>query len=122
MIVHDPFAVPLGDALERRHQLAGSRRRTEIELHDAPLLRQLDFLDLVERLDAALDLRGLGGVRREPFDEPLLLGEHRLLARIGGLAVRFANRALPFVEIVVARIGGDLAAVDLGDLASRCGS
>ena len=66
------------------------------------LLRQLDLLDLVERLDAALHLRRLGGVRGEPLDEALLLGEHRLLPRVGRLAVGLANGALALVEIVVA--------------------
>ena len=102
-------------ALERRDLLARARRPAEVELHDLALLRQLDLLDLVERLDAALHLRGLGGVRREALDEALLLGEHRLLARVGGLAVGLAQRALALVEVVVARVGGDLAAVDLGD-------
>ena len=55
-------------------------------------------------------------MRGKTLDEPLLLGQHRLLARVGGLAVRFADRALALVEIVVARVGRDLAAVDLGDL------
>jgi hypothetical protein len=84
----------------------------EVELHHAPLLRQLDFFDLLECLDAALHLRGLCRVRREALDEPLFLGEHRLLPRVRRLAVRVADRALALVEVVVARIGRDLAAVD----------
>ena len=102
--------------LERRHLLARPRRLPEIELHDPALLRQLDLLDLLERLDAALHLRGLGGVRRKAVDEPLLLREHRLLPRVRRLAVRLADGALALVEVVVARIGRDLAAVDLRDL------
>ena len=78
-------------------------------------LRQLDLLDLVERLDPALHLRRLRGVRREPIDEALFLGQHRLLTRVGRLAVRFADAPLPLVEIVVARVERDLARVDLGD-------
>ena len=54
-------------------------------------------------------------MRREPVDEPLLLREHRLLPRVRRLAVRLADRALALVEVVVARVGGDFAAVDLGD-------
>ena len=104
------------DALEHGHLVARPRRRPEIELHHLALLRQLDLLDLLERLDAALHLRRLGGVGGEALDEPLLLGQHRLLARVGGLAVRFADRALALVEIVVARVHRDLAVVDLGDL------
>ena len=91
----------LGRPLERRDIFAGARRSSEVEADDAASLRQLDLLDLLERLDPALDLRGLSGMGREAVDEPLLLGEHRLLARVGGLAVRFADRALALVEIVV---------------------
>ena len=115
-----PYA--LRHVLEHRDLIARARRRTEVELHDPPLLRQLDLLDLLERLDAALHLRRLGRVRGEAFDEPLLLGEHRLLAGVGGLAVRLADAALALVEVVVARVDGDLAAVDLGDLRRRRGS
>ena len=53
------------------------------------LLRQLDLLDLVERLHATLDLGGLGRVRGEAIDEPLLLGQHRLLSRVA-FASRFS--------------------------------
>ena len=103
--MHDAASVLLGDALEHRDLLAGAWRRPEIELHDLALLRQLDLLDLLERLDAALHLRGLGGVGREALDEALLLREHRLLARVRRLAVGLADRALPLVEIVVAGVG-----------------
>jgi hypothetical protein len=58
------------------------------------LLRQLDPFDLLERLDAALDLRGFGGMRREALDEALLLGQHRLLTSVGGLTVGLADRPL----------------------------
>ena len=51
----------------------------------------------------------------EAIDEPLLFREHRLLARVGRFAVRLADRALALVEIVVAGVRRDLAAVDLGD-------
>ena len=81
-VVHDAASVALRDAFEHDDLLAGSRRRPEIELHDAALLRQLDLFDLLERLHAALHLRRLRRVRREPLDETLLLGEHRLLSRI----------------------------------------
>ena len=55
-------------------------------------------------------------MRREALDEALLLGEHRLLARVRGLAVRLADGALALVEVIVAGVGRDLPAVDLGDL------
>ena len=115
-VVDDPAAVGLGHVFERRDLLARSRRLPEVELHDPALLRQLDLLDLLERLHPALHLRGLRRVRGKPLDEPLLLREHRLLPGVRRFAVGLADRALALVEIVVARVDRDLAAVDLGDL------
>ena len=115
-VVDDAPAVRLADVLEHGDLIARARRLAEVELHDAPLLGQLDLLDLVERLDAALHLRRLRRVRLEALDEALFLGEHRLLPRVRGLAVGLAQRALALVEVVVARIERDLAAVDLRDL------
>src|SRR5262245_40952978 len=100
--------------LDGRNHLARSRRLAEIELHDAPLLGQLDLLDLLQRLDSALDLRGLGRMSSKALDKPLLLGEHGLLSRISGLAVGLADRAFAFVEVVVAGVRRDFATVDLG--------
>jgi hypothetical protein len=114
-IVDDASAVAFGDALERGDLVAGPRRRAEVEFHDAALLRQFDLLDLLQCFHAALDLRRLCRVRGEPLDEALLLGEHGLLPGVGGFAIGFADGALAFVEVVVAGIGRDLAAVDLGD-------
>jgi hypothetical protein len=115
-VVHDARAVRLLYVHERRDLLARPRGRAEVELHTLALLGELDLLDLVERLHAALDLRGLGGVGREAVDEPLLLGEHGLLPRVAGLAVGLADGALALVVIVVTGVDGDLPAVDLGDL------
>ena len=58
---------------------------------------------------------GLGRMGGKPIDEPLFLRQHRLLPRVGRLAVRVANVALPLVEVVVPGIGRDLAVVDFGD-------
>ena len=90
-VVDDARSVRLAHALEHGHLVAGARRLPEVELHDLPLLRQLDPLDLLQRLHAALHLRRLGGVGREALDEALLLGQHRLLARVGRLAVGLAD-------------------------------
>ena len=95
--------------------VARAGRRPELELDHLASLGQLDLLDLVQRLDAALHLRRLGRMRAEAVDEALLLGEHRLLARVGRLEVGLPDRPLPLVEVVVAGVGRDLAAVDLGD-------
>ena len=61
----------------------------------------------------------LGGVRREPVDEALLLGEHRLLARVRRFPVGFADGTLALVEVVVAGVDGDFAGVDLRDFRHR---
>ncbi len=97
------------------HLLAGARWPAEVEPYDHTLARRLDLLDLVEGLHPTLDLRGLGGVGREAFDEALLLGQHGLLPRVGRLAVGLPQGSLPLVEVVVARVRRDLPLVDLGD-------
>ena len=100
---------------ERDDVVARARRLPEVEPHDLAPAGQLDLLDLLELLHAALHLRGLRGVGREALDEALLLGEHRLLPRVGGLALRLAQAPLALVEVVVPGPGEDLAAVDLDD-------
>ena len=59
----------------------------------------------------------MGRPRLEAFDELHLLGQHRLLALELRLALLLADRALNLVEIEVARIGDERAAVDLDHLA-----
>src|SRR5262249_6484320 len=76
-----------------------------------------DLLDLLELLDPALDLRGLRDVRLEALDEPALLRESCLLARVLGLAALRLDLAHALVEVVVAGVRADVAAVDLDDLA-----
>jgi hypothetical protein len=56
------------------------------------------------------------GARLEALDEVDFLGEHRLLTFELGLLLLFAERALLLVELVVARIGRQLTAVDFHDL------
>ena len=102
--------------LDHRDLIARARRDAKFELHHLALLRQLDLLDLVERLDAALHLRRLGRVGPEAVDEALLLGEHGLLPRESRLLIGLADGALALVEIVIAGIRNDFARVDLGDL------
>src|SRR3970282_1676904 len=55
--------VALHDAVEFGHVLAGARRRTKIELQDFAALGRLELFDLLEFLDARLDLRGVAGAR-----------------------------------------------------------
>ena len=68
------------------------RRRGEREAHALALGRHLDRLDLLEHLDPALDLTGLGRLVPEPLDEPLGLGPGLGLAR--GLGLELADPLL----------------------------
>ena len=95
--------------------VAGAWGNAELELHHAARLGQLDLVDFVQGFDAALHLRGFGGMGPEAVDEALLLGEHGLLAGERGLLIVLADGALALVEIVVAGVGDDLAGIDLGD-------
>ena len=121
-VVNHARAVALVQILDHRHLVARARRHAELELHHLALLRQLDLLDLVQRLDAALHLRRLGRVRPEAVDEALLLGQHGLLPREGRLLIGLADGALALVEIVIARVGDDLAAHRSRRSSRRCGS
>ena len=116
-VIDDLLAIALGDALQVRDIVPRAWRRLELELHGLSALRRLDALDLVELLDPALHLRGMGGARLEALDESDLLGQHRLLALELRLLLLFAERPLLLVEFVVAGIGRQRPAVDLDDLA-----
>ena len=114
--------VALVQIFDHRDLIARARRHAELELHHLALLRQLDLLDLIQRLDAALHLRGFGGMRLEAIDEALLLGQHGLLPRERGLLIGLANGALALVEIVVAGVGDDFAAHRFRRSSKPCGS
>ena len=118
-VVDHAWTVALAQIFEYRDLIAGSRRHAKFELHDLPFLRELDLFDLVQRFDTALHLSGFGGVGLEALDKTLFLGEHGLLARKRCLLIGLANRALPFIEIVVTRVSDDLSGVDLGDLRNK---
>ena len=109
-------AIALVDVLQADDILARARRRHEFERYGLAALRRLDALDLVELLDPALHLRRMRGARLEAFDELDFLGQHRLLALELGLLLLFVQRALLFVELVIAGIGRKRTAVDLDDL------
>src|SRR5205823_3250781 len=117
VLVDDAVAVALRDAGELDDVVAGAGRRAKLEVLLLDPARLGDLLDLLELLDPALDLRGLRNVRLEPLDEPALLGEPGLLARVLGLAALRLDLAHLLVEVVVAGVRPDLATVDLDDLA-----
>ena len=93
-----------------------------MERHDAIVDLRCDRLHLCERLDAALRLRRLAGLRLEAVDEclkmPALLV--LLLLELHFEALLLAPR---FLEIIVAaRVEGQLALVEMQDRADSCGS
>src|SRR6185437_5357226 len=96
-------AVALVHLGEARDVLTGARRRRELERDGLASARRLDPLDLVELLDPALHLRGVGRTRLEALDELDLLGEHRLLALELRLLLGLREHALLLVEFIVAR-------------------
>jgi len=114
-VVNHTRTIGLSQVCHYGHLIARTRRHAEIELYDSAFLRQFDLLDLVERLDTALHLRGFCGVRLEALDEALLFRQHGLLSRERRLLVTFADIALAFVEIIVAGVDSDLARVDFRD-------
>ena len=75
----------------------------------------MNFLDLIQCFNPALDLCGFGGVGAEAVDESLLLCQHGLLPGESGLLIGGANVALAFVEIIVAGVSDDLASIYLSD-------
>jgi hypothetical protein len=105
------------DIAQADHVVARPRRALELELDRLATARRLDAFDLVELLHPALDLGGVRGARLELLDEVDFLGQHGLLALVLRLALLLAERALLFVEVEIARIGDQRAAVDLHHLA-----
>ena len=95
--------------------LAASAAPAGIERHGLAALRRFDPLDLVELLHPALHLRGVRGARLETFDELDFLRQHGLLAFELRLLLFLVLGALLLIELVIAGIGRQRAAVDLDD-------
>ena len=102
--------------VELHDVIAGARWLHEIELDNFALLGRLHALDLVELLHAGLHLRGVARAGLEARDEGFFFGQHRLLTRILRLLMKLGDRALLQVEIEVARVRREVAAIDLDDL------
>src|SRR5439155_25117779 len=79
---HRAVAPRLVDTRQAQHVLARARRGAELERERLAPFGRGDLLDLLDLLDARLHLRGVARARLEARDERLLLGEHRLLARV----------------------------------------
>ena len=115
-LIDAAVAVALVHVLQADDVLAGARRGKEIERYRLAAPRRLHPFDLLQLLDPALHLGGMRGARLEALDEADFLGEHRLLALELRLLLLLGQRALLLVELVIARIGRQRAAVDLHDL------
>ncbi len=98
------------------HVVAGALRLGKIEALLDDAAGRLQPLDLVQLLDAALHLRRLGRLRAKALDEAHLFLQHRLLTRVGGLALLGIDGAGALVKIVIAGVAAHLPAVDLDDL------
>jgi len=103
------------DALQLEHDAAGARRLWKLEADALALGRDLDALDLVELLDAALHLARLGRLVAEAVDEGLGLLDLLLLAA-RALAQRLhAGAMLGDVMAVVSVVVRQRAQAHLGD-------
>src|SRR5208337_1075194 len=109
-------SIALVNVLERHDIVAGARCWRKIESHGLAPPRRFDAVDFFELLDPALHLRCMRGARLEPFDELDLFGQHRLLALELRLLLLLVLLALLRVELIIAGIGGERAAVDLDNL------
>ena len=116
-VVDDLLAVRLAHLIELHHVVARARRRLEVEAKALGALGRLEALDLLELLHPRLHLRGVAGAGFEASDESFFLGEHRLLTVDRALRLDVEERPLLDVVLVVAAEDGQLAAVDLDDLA-----
>ena len=108
-------AVGLAHALELEHHPARARGLRELEVDLLPLGRDLDPLDLVELLDPALDLLGLGGLVAEAVDEDLGLLDLLALPAVRLAQALHPRGVLGDVVRVVAVVVGEGLEPDLGD-------
>ena len=83
------------------------------------LLRDLDAFDLVELLDAALHLLGLGGLVAEAVDECFEVVDAVLLVLVSGFELGAAVLFLREVFVVVAGVEIGAAVPDLEDAVAR---
>src|SRR5579883_3368041 len=104
------------NSIDLDHVFAGAGRRAKRERPFDDSSRRLDALDFVELLQSTLHLSGLRGLGSKALDEAHLLGEHRLLSFVFGLAATGFLGARALIEVVIARVGADLATVDFDDL------
>ncbi len=96
---HLVIAVAFGDVLEFGHHAPARLGLRKAEVDGLLFGRNLDALDLLEFLDAALHLLGLGGLGAEAVDERFQLLDAILLVGVGGLqAARGAPSSAPRIS------------------------
>ena len=115
LLEHLERAVRLRRVLHFQHRAAALGARGKAEVNALPLGRHLDRHHLLEQLDAALHLRGLGRLVAEAIDEHLHARDFFVLLSLG-LAQAFEHGvALLDVLAVVADVVGQLPQVNVGD-------
>ena len=82
------LAVAFGHVLELGHDASAGLGLRKGEVNGLLVRRDLDPLDLVEFLDAALHLLGLGGLLAEAVDEGFQLLDALALVAVGGFELR----------------------------------
>ena len=103
---HFRGAVRLARVVKLDHRSATLGARGKAEMNALSLGRRLDRHDLLEHLDPALHLGGLGGLVTEPIDEHLHARDLFLLFALGFAQLLHARVALRDVVRVGARIVG----------------
>src|SRR5262249_50622796 len=99
---HLVIAIALGNVLEFGHNAAARLGLRESEMNGLFIRRNFNPLDLLQLLDAALHLLGLGSLIAEATDECLQLLDALLLVVVGGLELRQAVGFLSLVACVAA--------------------
>ena len=112
---HDMVAVAGRDVLEHQHRrrhLLGLRKD---DGRDALRFRNDDGLHLLQRLDAALRLAGLGGLGLEAVDEGLEVLGLRVLLGLGGLEQVELHRPLLLEAVEAAGVERQFAVFEMED-------
>ena len=115
---HAVIAVALGDLLELGHDAAAGLGLRETEVDGLLFGRNLDALDPLQFLDAALHLLGLGGLVAEAVDEGFQLLDAVLLVVVGGAELRAPLGLL----LLVARVAAGVEVHPLVPHLDECGA
>ena len=109
-------AVRLVHGFESEDDVAGTFRFGDPQPHPTSRFgRDLDPLDLLERLHAALDLPRFRCLVAEAFDEAFDLGDFAVLTALSRQELLAALLPLDQVAIVVGLVEGEAACVEFGD-------